>query len=509
MSTSVGRRTAAAKAQDDSTLQELRTTSESKSNGVLVIKLQAICRKAEAQLGEINTALINSSMDIVMKNKPVFDEEKVKLFSIQAALDKQYSQGLLVSQNHAVIVPVRLCDTTEFPAWNYVASELNTAADELDGVDSRGSAGKEKPSEWQSLMRRFGRTMVLVVTGMLVAVVVVEYVMSMQRLYGEFKAEVSQISSAAHFDAVHEAADRTPVLVNWMSSTDSTPWSGRLETQWELFAIKAGPFKKHIHVMKVDCATTKAVCAREKIAQYPTLQLFRGSNLEVDLGPIQSEHSLSCAVQMLNSRVADVGTDKTVDEFAACLEKPDTTSKAVVAGSRGKLTVPETLIGRLSFTNYCATWSIWCQRLNPVWTELEKKVAAAALPIHIALVECDKIEAGGTNVCKQHANPVQSFPTLRFASGGVVLSDYRGDRDLDSLFAAVEKAVQAHPVRAPPSAVEYSFTPTPGDVTRIKGPGSKPGGRQHLRRQGGGGGGDGDGGGGGKRKRMKGQARGS
>jgi hypothetical protein len=298
-----------------------------------VIKLQAMCKKAEGLLTEINSAMINATMDIVIKNKPIFDEEKKKLFTIQAALDKQYSQGLLVRQDNSVIVQVRLCDTTEFPAWNYLAVELNSAADELDGIDnSNSSAGKEKPSEFSSLMRRFGRTMVLVITGMLVVVVLFEYVVSMQRLYGEFREEVFHVSSTAHFDAVHEAADSTPVLVNWMSSHDKGPWSEKLEQDWNMFAIKAAAHKKSFHVMKVDCAFTADVCEREKITSFPTLQMYRGSNLEVDFGPVQDEQSLQCVRELFATKPKLFAKEETVDAYAKCVE----TAGAAVSQERSE-----------------------------------------------------------------------------------------------------------------------------------------------------------------------------
>lgn len=325
MATNVGRRIGATKARDDSTLQELHSTSSGvRPNGVLVIKLQAICRKAEALLDEINTTLTNTSEDFRVKNIPIFEDEKKKLLSIQAALDKQYSQGLLINQNYYVIVQVRLCDSTEFPIWNYLAAELNTAADELDGVDhsSSDSAGKEKSNDANSLLRRFGRTMVLVVTFMLLVVILVEYVLSMQRLYDEFQAEI-QVSSTAHFDAVHEAADNTPVLINWMSSNDPNGWSAQLDSEWDNFATRVGGFKKHLHVLKVDCSQTANVCEREQIivGNYPTLQLFRGSKLEVDFGAIQDDSALMCAKRLLSGNIKHIGkSEQTVDVYLSCLE---------------------------------------------------------------------------------------------------------------------------------------------------------------------------------------------
>jgi len=90
----------------------------------VVIKIHSKVIKARNLLLDINISLANSTTEIILKHKPVFDEEKRRLITYQASIDKLYQNGLTTQFEQLTPINCHLCETTEFEDWNKLARDI-------------------------------------------------------------------------------------------------------------------------------------------------------------------------------------------------------------------------------------------------------------------------------------------------------------------------------------------------------------------------------------------------
>ena len=102
----------------------------------VVIKIHSKVIKARNLLLDINISLANSTTEIILKHKPVFDEEKRRLITYQASIDKLYQNGLTTQFEQLTPINCHLCETTEFEDWNKLARDINKLTIKLRDVCS-------------------------------------------------------------------------------------------------------------------------------------------------------------------------------------------------------------------------------------------------------------------------------------------------------------------------------------------------------------------------------------
>ena len=102
--------------RDDSDLREMPLLDAD-----VVIRLHSKIVKARALLMDINISLA----EIILKHKPVFDEEKRRLITYQASINKLYDEGLTTQFSKLTPIECNLCDNTDFEEWNAAAREIN------------------------------------------------------------------------------------------------------------------------------------------------------------------------------------------------------------------------------------------------------------------------------------------------------------------------------------------------------------------------------------------------
>lgn len=191
-----------------------------------------------------------------------------------------------------------------------------------------------------------------------------------------------------------------------------------------------------VTVAKIDCTTEGKKCNEHNIHAFPTLKLFKDGR-EVDnydgsrsLDDLKnyltlkiSEHSLLSSATTENSETAEeVPSEDTDADMIKPFQLTDSNFDAMVS------------VGT-TFVEFYVPWCIHCQKLSPVWDQLANKCADRASGPRIAKVDCSE-EA---ELCQSFG--ISGYPTLILFSKGVQKQEYRGPRDLDSLY---NFAVQHH-----------------------------------------------------------------
>ena len=75
------------------------------------------------------------------------------------------------------------------------------------------------------------------------------------------------------------------------------------------------------------------------------------------------------------------------------------------------------------FVDFLAPWSVWDQRLAPIWEDFALAVRNQGHPLVVAKIDCTKFD----DFCREQK--IMAFPTLRFYQHGVaVRPDYKMDR---------------------------------------------------------------------------------
>lgn len=120
--------------------KESRDDSELRKTPLLdadvVIKIHSKVIRARNLLMDINISLANSTTDIILKHKPVFDEEKRRLITFQSSIDKLYQNGLTTQFEQLTPINCHLCETTDFEEWNQLARDINNLTIKLRDVCS-------------------------------------------------------------------------------------------------------------------------------------------------------------------------------------------------------------------------------------------------------------------------------------------------------------------------------------------------------------------------------------
>lgn len=93
-------------------------------------------------------------------------------------------------------------------------------------------------------------------------------------------------------------------------------------------------------------------------------------------------------------------------------------------------------VHKYTFVNFATPWSIWCQKLEPIWEAFAKHVEAEQIPVSIVKVDCD----ANRDLCVSHK--VQAYPTLRlFKDGEGQPPDYRFDRTVKALTDFIKSTI--------------------------------------------------------------------
>lgn len=86
------------------------------------MKLDTKSKQLEKILGTVNAHIVNSTMNDVIRLKPIFDEEKLKLIRLRIVVNKLYDHS---RDSTTEFVFVEMSTVTEFPEWNEVSKQVN------------------------------------------------------------------------------------------------------------------------------------------------------------------------------------------------------------------------------------------------------------------------------------------------------------------------------------------------------------------------------------------------
>ncbi|XP_068736840.1 thioredoxin domain-containing protein 5-like isoform X2 [Montipora capricornis] len=193
-----------------------------------------------------------------------------------------------------------------------------------------------------------------------------------------------------------------------------------------------------ITIAKIDCTTEGKTCAEHKIQGFPSLKLFKdGREVDIYEGPRSlddlknyltlkiSEHSLLSSATTDNSESAEEvpsDDDPDMETQIKPFQLTDSTFDAMIS------------VGT-TFVKFYAPWCRHCQELAPIWDQLANKCADSSSGPRIAKVDCTEEE----ELCQSFG--ISAYPTLILFSRGVQKQEYKGPRDLNSLY---NFAVQHH-----------------------------------------------------------------
>lgn len=191
-----------------------------------------------------------------------------------------------------------------------------------------------------------------------------------------------------------------------------------------------------VTIAKIDCTTESKPCTEHNIHAYPSLKLFKdGREVDHYEGPRSlddlknyltlkiSEHSLLSSAITENSETAEeIPSDDAEADMIKPFQLTDSNFDAMVS------------VGT-TFVKFYVPWCVHCQTLAPIWDQLANKCADSASGPRIAKVDCSE-EA---DLC--HSFGIKGYPTLIIFSRGIRKQEYRGPRDLNSLY---NFAVQHH-----------------------------------------------------------------
>ena len=114
------------RSHDDSELEHLIADSANRSTKSLILeqtmKLDTKSKQLENILGTVNAHIVNSTMKDVIRLKPIFDEEKLKLIQLRILVSKLYELSRSPTSEY---VFVEMVSNTEFPEWNQISIEVN------------------------------------------------------------------------------------------------------------------------------------------------------------------------------------------------------------------------------------------------------------------------------------------------------------------------------------------------------------------------------------------------
>ncbi|CAH3015328.1 unnamed protein product [Porites evermanni] len=183
-----------------------------------------------------------------------------------------------------------------------------------------------------------------------------------------------------------------------------------------------------ITIAKIDCTTEGKKCTEHKIHAFPSLKLFKDGR-EVDsyegsrsLDDLKnyltlkiSEHSLLSSATTENSETAEEIPSDELDLQIKPFQLTDSNFDSMIS------------FGTI-FVKFYAPWCRHCRELEPVWDQLANKCADSSSGPRIAKVDCTTEE----ELCSSMG--IKGYPTLILFSKGVQKQEYKGPRDLDSLY---------------------------------------------------------------------------
>lgn len=210
------------------------------------------------------------------------------------------------------------------------------------------------------------------------------------------------------------------------------PWCShcrKLAPTWKALA-EFHKDNSEITIAKIDCTTEGKKCSEHNIRGFPSLKLFKDGR-EVDryegtrsLDDLKnyltlkiSEHSLlSSAITEKSESAEEVPSDATdMETQIKPFQLTDSNFDAMISFGT-------------TFVKFYAPWCRHCQELAPVWDQLANKCADSSSGPRIAKVDCTEEE----QLCRSLGIP--AYPTLILFSKGIQKQEYKGPRDLNSLY---------------------------------------------------------------------------
>jgi len=192
-----------------------------------------------------------------------------------------------------------------------------------------------------------------------------------------------------------------------------------------------------ITVAKIDCTTEGKKCTEHNIHAFPSLKLFKDGR-EVD--SYEGSRSLDDLKNYLTLKISEYSllSSATTENSESAEEIPSDIADSDMQIKPFKLNEGnfDAMVSfGTTFVKFYVPWCRHCQELAPVWDQLANKCADGTSGPRIAKVDCTE-EA---ELCQSLG--ITAYPTLILFSRGRQKQEYKGPRDLDSLYSF---AVQHH-----------------------------------------------------------------
>jgi protein disulfide-isomerase-like protein len=195
-----------------------------------------------------------------------------------------------------------------------------------------------------------------------------------------------------------------------------------------------------VNIIKLDCTTQKATCGKYEVGGFPTLVLFKdGKEVEKYRGGRDLPSLMSFIEKKLGG--GDVGKDDKAEKPVDSAEKKNCPKPA--KGENGVWEVEDChfqyhISQGDAFVKFYAPWCGHCKKLAPTWEKLGETYPEG---VRITKVDCTVQK----DACKEYG--VRGYPTLKYFRNGILVEDYSGGRDFDSLKSYIDKQLSAAPAK--------------------------------------------------------------
>lgn len=104
--------------------------------GSQIFRLKSLMSKTWKCLMDVNMIICQNDIGLILKQKPIFDEQKLRMIRIDAFVERDIQCGTLLAirQRNPFEHDCRLCTDSQFNEWNELAIAVNTLLDEINAT---------------------------------------------------------------------------------------------------------------------------------------------------------------------------------------------------------------------------------------------------------------------------------------------------------------------------------------------------------------------------------------
>ena len=306
------------------------TTSE------LLIRLEARIVSAEKLLSEINTFLVNSTTDIILSTKPIFDEQKRSLIRLRGFIERSHNRhnhnNNNTTTNGSPLNLSRLHDSTDFKDWNVVAVEVNklcTSIEKNAALEEAQKTGELSPVELGEKQKSLAYTWTVyfnrIVVNRQVIYILAGLIAALLLLFFLWKLDLLLTHANQLYDvniSLRGPIDIAPTVVQFQSEAQFKSW---LPTEKFVFVNFFVPDCQHckrvmvlwsklqaiiimenipVLVAQVDCSKWMDLCTQEGLSSFPVFRMYKeGVTQSPDFRKTEGKIVLKDVIDYLNGKI--------------------------------------------------------------------------------------------------------------------------------------------------------------------------------------------------------------